>query len=38
MPPRAVPLIAHELNLSRAEVHGVISFYHYFRHATRART
>jgi formate dehydrogenase subunit gamma len=29
--PRVVPLIAHELNLSRAEVHGVISFYHYFR-------
>jgi formate dehydrogenase subunit gamma len=26
-----VPLIAHELNLSRAEVHGVISFYHHFR-------
>jgi formate dehydrogenase subunit gamma len=24
-------LIAQELNLSRAEVHGVISFYHYFR-------
>jgi formate dehydrogenase subunit gamma len=29
--PRLVPLIADELNLSRAEVHGVISFYHYFR-------
>jgi formate dehydrogenase subunit gamma len=29
--PRLVPLIAFELNLSRAEVHGVISFYHYFR-------
>jgi formate dehydrogenase subunit gamma len=28
---RLVPLVAHELNLSRAEVHGVISFYHYFR-------
>ncbi|MGA7538440.1 MAG: formate dehydrogenase subunit gamma [Steroidobacteraceae bacterium] len=27
----AVPLVAEELNLSRAEVHGVISFYHYFR-------
>ena len=26
-----MPLIAHELNLSRAEVHGVISFYHHFR-------
>ena len=30
-PPDAVPKIAFELNLSRAEVHGVISFYHYFR-------
>ena len=26
VPPRAVPLIAFELNLSRAEVHGVLSF------------
>jgi len=31
VPPRAVPLIAVELNLSRAEVHGVLTFYHYFR-------
>jgi formate dehydrogenase subunit gamma len=31
VPPRAVPLIAFELNLSRAEVHGVLSFYHYYR-------
>jgi len=31
VPAAAVPLIAHGLNLSRAEVHGVISFYHYFR-------
>src|SRR5215469_12134257 len=31
VPKDAVPLIASELNLSRAEVHGVISFYHYFR-------
>jgi formate dehydrogenase subunit gamma len=31
VPPDAIPLIAHELNLSRAEVHGVVSFYHYFR-------
>lgn len=31
VPPAAVPLVAAELNLSRAEVHGVISFYHYFR-------
>jgi formate dehydrogenase subunit gamma len=30
VPKDAVPLIAHELNLSVAEVHGVVSFYHYF--------
>jgi formate dehydrogenase subunit gamma len=29
----AVPLIADALNLSRAEVHGVLSFYHDFREA-----
>jgi formate dehydrogenase subunit gamma len=31
VPPGVVPLVASELNLSRAEVHGVVSFYHYFR-------
>jgi formate dehydrogenase subunit gamma len=31
VPPDAVPMIAHALHLSRAEVHGVISFYHDFR-------
>lgn len=31
VPPTAVPRIADGLNLSRAEVHGVISFYHDFR-------
>lgn len=31
--PQAVPLIAEALNLSRAEVHGAISFYHDFRTA-----
>ncbi|HEX4023345.1 MAG TPA: formate dehydrogenase subunit gamma [Steroidobacteraceae bacterium] len=31
VPSRTVPLIAFELNLSRAEVHGVLTFYHYFR-------
>jgi formate dehydrogenase subunit gamma len=31
VPPAAEPLIAEELNLSRAEVHGVVTFYHYFR-------
>jgi formate dehydrogenase subunit gamma len=29
--PAAVPILADELNLSRADVHGVISFYHDFR-------
>jgi len=31
IPDAAIALIAHGLNLSRAEVHGVVSFYHYFR-------
>ena len=31
IPPDAVPQIATGLNLSRAEVHGVVTFYHYFR-------
>jgi len=31
IPPDAVPVIAQELNLTRAEVHGVVSFYHDFR-------
>jgi len=31
VPPAAVPLVAAELNLSRAEVHGVVTFYHFFR-------
>jgi len=31
VPKDAVPLIAEDLNLSRAEVHGVVTFYHYFR-------
>jgi formate dehydrogenase subunit gamma len=31
IPPAAVVDIAKSLNLSQAEVHGVISFYHYFR-------
>ena len=37
IPPEALPLIAHELNLTRAEVHGVASFYHYFRDAPPGR-
>ncbi|HTU65566.1 MAG TPA: formate dehydrogenase subunit gamma [Steroidobacteraceae bacterium] len=31
VPAAAVPPIAAALNLSRAEVHGVVSFYHHFR-------
>lgn len=31
IPDAAVPIIASGLNLSRAEVHGVITFYHHFR-------
>ena len=31
IPADCVPIIAEGLNLSRAEVHGVISFYHHFR-------
>ncbi len=33
IPEDCVPQIASALNLSRAEVHGVISFYHFFRSA-----
>lgn len=32
VPTPAVPLIADALNLTRAEVHGIVSFYHEFRH------
>lgn len=31
VPPEAVTHIALALNLSRAEVHGVVTYYHYFR-------
>jgi formate dehydrogenase subunit gamma len=31
VPAGAVPVIAAGLNLSRAEVHGVVTFYHFFR-------
>jgi formate dehydrogenase iron-sulfur subunit len=37
VPDEAVPLIAKALNLSRAEVHGVLSFYHDFRRAPAAQ-
>ena len=32
VPAPAIPMIAQALNLSRAEVHGVFTFYHDFRH------
>lgn len=38
VPPEALPLIAHELNLTRAEVYGVVTFYHHFRSTTPGRT
>jgi formate dehydrogenase subunit gamma len=31
VPPEAVPLLAHALNVTRAEVHGVVSFYREYR-------
>lgn len=31
VPEEAVPVLARELNLSRAEVHGIVTFYHDFR-------
>jgi formate dehydrogenase subunit gamma len=37
IPPDAVAQIASALNLTRAEVHGVITFYHHFRTAPPAR-
>lgn len=37
VPPSAIPLIADALNISRAEVHGVMSFYHDFKDAPSGR-
>lgn len=37
VPPNVVPEIAGALNLSRAEVHGVITYYHHFRQTKPAR-
>lgn len=37
VPAEAVPIIARELNLSRAEVQGVVSFYRHFRRAPAGR-
>jgi formate dehydrogenase subunit gamma len=38
VPADAVPMIAQGLNLSRAEVHGVITYYHFFRSEKPGRT
>lgn len=37
VPEPAIPMIAEALNLSRAEVHGVFTFYHDFRHEPAGR-
>ncbi|MEM7081180.1 MAG: formate dehydrogenase subunit gamma [Pseudomonadota bacterium] len=37
VPEESVPVVAKALNLSRAEVHGVISFYHHFRRTPPGR-
>lgn len=37
VPHDAVPLIARALNVSLADVHGVLSFYHYFRKSRGGR-
>jgi formate dehydrogenase subunit gamma len=37
IPEEAEPLIASILNITRAEVHGVVSFYHDFRRAPAGR-
>ena len=38
IPAEIVPAIAKGLNLSRAEVHGVITYYHHFRSEPAGRT
>ncbi len=38
VPESAIALIAEELNLSRAEVHGVVTFYHDFRSEPAGRS
>ena len=38
VPADAIPVIADELNLSRADVHGVVTFYHDFRSEPAGRT
>lgn len=37
VPQGSLPVIAHALNLSRAEIHGVVTFYHDFRREPAGR-
>jgi formate dehydrogenase subunit gamma len=37
VPEPAIPMVAEALNLSRAEIHGVFTFYHDFRHQPAGR-
>lgn len=37
VPESSIALIAREMNLSRADVHGVVSFYHFFRRQPRGK-
>jgi formate dehydrogenase subunit gamma len=37
VPKDSIPVIAKALNLSRAEVHGVVTFYHHFRRQPAGR-
>jgi len=37
IPEEAIPLVADAVNVTRAEIHGVASFYHDFRHAPAGR-
>ena len=38
VPSEAIPMVAKALNRSRAEIHGVVTFYHDFRHAPAGKT
>jgi formate dehydrogenase subunit gamma len=37
VPQDAIPMVAHALNRSRAEIHGVVTFYHDFREKPAGR-
>src|ERR1700754_3895178 len=37
IPEDAIPIVAEELNISRAEMHGIVTFYHDFRHKPAGR-